>query len=325
MTPARHKALIKQWLSQKHIPAEKTEQALAIATVTPPASAWFGFLDRLLLSNGIGLILIGLIFFFAFNWQEITRFHKFAGLELLIIGSLFAHYKYAARAYGKYLILVASVLLGTLLAFYGQTYQTGADTWQLFAMWALLISPWVLLAQFAALWMLWLILINLSLILYYQVFHGLFGMVFSGSAMQWALWLFNTVALVVWELAAKRWLWVSQSRSQVRLLAIVTHFNMVWLMIDFIFSHGFREGYVPITYVAWLAGFYAYYRYKQLDVFMLAGVSLSVIIISTAFFSDVLLQSKDGFALLLIGVWVMFSSGWAVRHLKAIAQEAPHE
>ena len=58
---------------------------------------------------------------------------------------------------------------------------------------------------------------------------------------------------------------------------------------------------------------------------MLAGVSLSVIIISTTFFSDILLQSKNGFALLLIGVWVMFSSGWAVRHLKTIAQEAPHE
>ena len=58
---------------------------------------------------------------------------------------------------------------------------------------------------------------------------------------------------------------------------------------------------------------------------MLAGVSLSVIVISTAWFSDLLLQSKDGFALLVIGLWIMFSSGWAVRHLKAIAQEVPHE
>ena len=112
MTPAHHKALIKQWLSQKHIAPDKTEQALAIATVTPPASAWFGFLDRLLLSNGVGLILIGLIFFFAFNWQEITRFHKFAMLELLIVGTLVAHYKFAAKANANYLILVASVLLG---------------------------------------------------------------------------------------------------------------------------------------------------------------------------------------------------------------------
>lgn len=325
MTPARHKALIKQWLSQKHIAPDKTEQALAIATVTPPASAWFGFLDRLLLSNGVGLILIGLIFFFAFNWQEITRFHKFAMLELLIVGTLVAHYKFAAKANANYLILVASVLLGVLLAFYGQTYQTGADTWQLFAMWALLISPWVLLARFAALWMLWLILANLSLVLYYQVFHGLFGLVFSGTAMQWALWLFNTLALIIWEFAAKRYSWLSQSRSQVRLLAIVTHFNMVWLMIDFIFSHGFRDFYLPIIYLAWLAAFYGYYRYQQLDVFMLAGVSLSVIVISTAWFSDLLLQSKDGFALLVIGLWIMFSSGWAVRHLKAIAQEVPHE
>lgn len=325
MPSARYKALIQQWLRQKKIAPHNTEKALAIAAITPPASAWVRFLDRLLLSHGVGLILIGIIFFFAFNWQEITRFHKFALLEMLIVGSLVAHYKFAAKANAHYLIVVASVLLGVLLAFYGQTYQTGADTWQLFATWALLISPWVFLAQFAALWALWLLLINIALILYFQVFHGLFGMIFSGATLQWVLCSVNTMALFAWEVAAKQYMWLAKSRSEVRLLGVFTGGNIVWLMLMFLFSYNANAFFTPFVYVVWLACFFGYYRYQQLDVFMLAGASLSVIIISTAWLVDVFLQGKNGFALLLIGVWVILSSGWAVRYLKAIAQDAPHE
>ncbi len=43
---------------------------------------------------------------------------------------------------GKAALLLATLLLGVFLALFGQTYQTGADPWQLFANWALLILPW---------------------------------------------------------------------------------------------------------------------------------------------------------------------------------------
>ena len=131
------------------------------------------------MANGGGLLVIGVIFFFAFNWQQITRFHKFALIESLVVASLAGYSYYFNKASSKVFVLAASVFVGVLLAFYGQTYQTGADTWQLFFMWALLITPWVVLAQFASLWLVWLILVNLSLFLYYQVFHGVFGLIFS--------------------------------------------------------------------------------------------------------------------------------------------------
>jgi len=34
--------------------------------------------------------------------------------------------------------MVSTILVGVLLALVGQTYQTGADTWQLFFYWAIL-------------------------------------------------------------------------------------------------------------------------------------------------------------------------------------------
>src|SRR5699024_11365250 len=40
------------------------------------------------------------------------------------------------------LLLIASIITGSLLALFGQVYQTGADTWQLFFAWAILITPW---------------------------------------------------------------------------------------------------------------------------------------------------------------------------------------
>jgi uncharacterized membrane protein len=72
------------------------------------------------------------------------------------------------RLSGKILILSSSVLIGVLLAVYGQIYQTGADAFELFLGWALLISGWVLIMEFSALWLLWLVIINTGAILFWQ-------------------------------------------------------------------------------------------------------------------------------------------------------------
>ena len=324
MTPSRAKALFQQWTAQQKLPPQQLNQALKLANVTPTPQHWFSFLDKLLLANGGGLLLIGVMFFFAFNWQEITRFHKFALIECLVIASLAGYAYYFHKASAKFFVLAASVFVGVLLAFYGQTYQTGADTWQLFFMWALLITPWAMLSQLASLWLLWLLLVNLSLFLYYSVFGGIFGVLFSGDTLQMALFAFNSMALLVWELAAIRHEWL-KGRSEVRLLAMTTGFNMTWLMLSFIFSHGDKTAYVPIVYGLWLAIFYGVYRYKINDLFMLAGASFSVIILSTAWLGEVLLKAKDGAVLFLLALWVIFTSGIVIRWLKGLAQELHHD
>lgn len=324
MNPSRAKALIQQWTAQEKIPPDKIKHAFHLAEITPTPLSWFHFLDKLLLANGGGLLMVGVIFFFAFNWQEITRFHKFALIEILVLVSLVGYSYWHEKASAKVLVLAAAVFVGVLLAFYGQTYQTGADTWQLFAMWALLITPWAVLAQFSTLWLVWLLLVNLSLFLYYQVFHGIFGVIFSGEAMQMALFAVNTFALLVWELAAQHYDWL-KGRSEVRLLAVASGFSITWLMLSYIFSSSFDEGYVLVIYGLWLAAFYRVYRYYLVDLFMLAGASLTAIVLSTAWLSEFLLQSKDGAALFFIALWVMFVSGLAVRWLKKLAQELPHE
>ena len=52
---------------------------------------------------------------------------------------------------------------GAVLALVGQTYQTGADVWELFAAWAALMLPFAWLSRSTASWVLWLGVANLAL------------------------------------------------------------------------------------------------------------------------------------------------------------------
>ncbi len=103
----------------------------------------------------------GLIFWVAANWQDQTRAFKLHVLEGAVLAS-----SAAALAWPRgrtALLLLATLALGGLLAFVGQTYQTGADAWQLFATWAALALVWALAARRDALWALWLLIAGLAL------------------------------------------------------------------------------------------------------------------------------------------------------------------
>lgn len=43
-----------------------------------PHQRWGYWTANILLTLGISLILVGIIFFFAFNWQKMSTFHKFS-------------------------------------------------------------------------------------------------------------------------------------------------------------------------------------------------------------------------------------------------------
>ncbi len=134
-----------------------------------PHKSWGLWISRLLLVIGVSLTLAGLLYFFAFNWAKIPPAIKLGSVELAIIACLATAYGYGLdRLGGKIALLSASVLLGGFLAVFGQIYQTGADAYTLFMMWAILIAAWVVIAEFAALWAVWLVVSNLCLALYWD-------------------------------------------------------------------------------------------------------------------------------------------------------------
>ena len=164
-----------------------------------PASVWLAWARRMLLFFGSTLVLAGVIFFFAYNWAEMGRFLKFLLIEAGIVACIFAaSLRGFSRPSGKVLLLSASVLVGVLLAVYGQTYQTGADAYELFVGSAVLIFGWVLVSEFAALWMVWIILLNAGAILYWQqVGHPSHSIPYGLLCL--AIAIFNSIALALYE------------------------------------------------------------------------------------------------------------------------------
>ena len=192
---------ILEWASQGRV--QDLRRALEAGGALPGADAWRHFLDRLLLFMGAVMLAAAVVFFFAYNWEDLGRLAKFALVEVpLLIALGFVWRLGLERTSGKAAVLVAAILAGALLALIGQVYQTGADTFELFGAWAVAILPWVLLGRFSALWLFWLVLVNLAATLYYTTFHGLLGVLGGPERLLWLLFGLDTAALVLRELAA---------------------------------------------------------------------------------------------------------------------------
>jgi uncharacterized membrane protein len=119
------------------------------------------------LALGVGQLLAGVVFFFAYNWNDLSDIAKFAVIEVALAvavgGALLAGLD---RAFGQMLLIAASVLTGVLLAVIGQVYQTGADVFELFAVWAVFILPWTIISRHPVHWLLWLVVAEVAFVLY---------------------------------------------------------------------------------------------------------------------------------------------------------------
>lgn len=180
-----------------------SDEALAagLAMVTPKR-AWWLWAERMLLLIGCALVLAGVVFFFAYNWANMGRFTKLGLVEAGLIGCVAAAWVRGPDGLaGKLLTLSAAVLTGVLLAVYGQVYQTGADPFELFLGWSVLILGWVLISRFGALWLVWLALLNTAAILYWQqVGQHCYGVRYEALWLGLAALNAGALALVEWGL-----------------------------------------------------------------------------------------------------------------------------
>lgn len=287
-------------LAQQHqLTPIALDWALQDIGVIPDRHAWRSFIDRALLVLGILLTLAGVIFFFAYNWADLPYWAKFAVLQLAILGTvLSAGWRGLDQLSGRIALFAAAVLVGVLLSVYGQVYQTGADVFVLFLTWAILITPWVLLGCFAPLYLLLLLLLNASLILYWQQVVDPY---LEDAALSLFVCALNGSALVAWEIAWKKqvqWLrgrwfsWIAFSSVLIALmwptLLIIIEFNR-----DRTHWQSLGAGlYVFITlFSLW------YYRYQRHDIFSLVICLLSLLVTLTTLIGRLLFEMVDDAAL----------------------------
>lgn len=118
--------------------------------------SWQRYLNLLFLLLTVGFLTSGVITLIAANLDYFSDLAKIYGLQtLLVVTVVLGIYCFIreSRRQSKEklkwktysLFFVVSVLIGALFALVGQTYQTGADVWQLFAVWTLCQLPFLLL------------------------------------------------------------------------------------------------------------------------------------------------------------------------------------
>lgn len=118
--------------------------------------SWQRYLNLLFLLLTIGFLTSGVITLIAANLDYFSDLAKIYGLQTLLVVTVVlgiycfiresrrqAKEKLKWKTYS--LFFVVSVLIGGLFALVGQTYQTGADVWQLFDVWTLCQLPFLLL------------------------------------------------------------------------------------------------------------------------------------------------------------------------------------
>lgn len=306
------------WIEDGRVAPERQDQVLRAAGITPSPADWRVFLGQLTLWLGTIALATSVIFFFAFNWDDLGRMAKFALVEGAIVAALAACWWTGVDSLaGKAVLVLLSLLTGALLALTGQIYQTGADTYQLFLWWAVLILPWVLVGRFGPLWLLWLGLINLTAFQY-------FALGYDGHGLLWTLFGVNGAALIAWEAGRRAGIsWLQDSWTP-RLVAIAAGIMATGLAIWAITEGGDeRAGPLPaaLAYAAWLGALYYWFRHVRLDAFMLAGGLLSLIITVTVFLSDQMLDNGGAGAFLFIGLSVIGMSAGGAIWLKSVVRE----
>jgi uncharacterized membrane protein len=141
--------------------------ALELAGARPSAPDLAHFAVRLLRLASVLSLAAGLVFFIAANWEALAVLGRFVLIEaVLVLSVAVALWKPPPRALGRCAVLLAFIATGALLALFGQTYQTGADVYELFLTWALLGVFLAIAGQWSVTWAAWVLVLNVALWLY---------------------------------------------------------------------------------------------------------------------------------------------------------------
>lgn len=106
----------------------------------------------------------GVLLWVAANWAAFGRGGRFALLQGLVF-AMGAGAWWLPRARAP-LGLAALLAIGGLFAYFGQTYQTGADAWQLFALWAVIGLPLALAVRSDVVWAPWVVVAMTAVVLW---------------------------------------------------------------------------------------------------------------------------------------------------------------
>ena len=292
--------------------------------------SWQRYLNLLFLLLTVGFLTSGVVTLIAANLDYFSDLAKIYGLQTLLVVTVVlgiycfiresrrqAIEKLKWKTYS--IFFVVSVLIGGLFALVGQTYQTGADVWQLFAVWTLCQLPFLLLFPNVASALLFAATANLA--------FYLFNEQNSHNSMCYAV-LINAGLLVISELFSKAF-HDQHWRILPKVFLVLTFASLFGLIVIYdvyFYAYAWGElGRSPLSSlliaIPALITLYVYYKYR----FDFINLIISVIALLGAycFLASLLIRGvEEGVVLGLIGfIFTVMVIKWLVKLYK---QEYPN-
>lgn len=289
--------------------ADPSDSSLSVADWRRPVA-------QLALGLAVALLGSALVCAVAANWPAMPVWARLAGAQSIVVLCVLAALALGRRdgagqprpAHVAALVL-AGVALGALLALIGQTYQTGADTWQLFAWWAVLLVPWGL-AGGAAPWMLCLLVGNVALMFGLAELTPLAWMtVFDTPLGGMVMGACNLIALAIWEIMVMRG--ATRAKWGVRVLAALTLASLGFsVMIS-----PLKLDLLHVVFV-WLLISLSFWFYRvRTDRVVLAMVAAAFMTVSLRWVGDWLFDGIDALIALPIMAGLILTEAWLVARL----------
>lgn len=285
VTPRRLSA----FFSDNQLPEAAWNPAQKFAKLIPTGYDWLRFTDLLMLSLGTIFLLVGIVMFFAFNWDDLTKWNRFAIVEgAVIISTILAFVLNIDKWGGRLTLLASSILLGVALAVVSQEYQTGADSYNLFLIWLMFITGWVLISRWNVMYLVWMVLLNITFSLYWeQVIYTDF------DTFALIILLINASFVFLWDGVAlfTQFEFMKARRWFLYLFLAGAFIYATGLMVNFITYVGYtsRYGYGytpdvnfldPFAYFMLLVITIVFYSMLRRDLLMLTFSALSILVVA---------------------------------------------
>ena len=287
--------------------------------------SWQRYLNLLFLLLTVGFLTSGVVTLIAANLDYFSDLAKIYGLQTLLVVTVVLGIYYfilESRRQAKEklkwktysLFFVVSVLIGGLFALVGQTYQTGADVWQLFAVWTLCQLPFLLLFPNVASALLFAATANVA--------FYLFNEQNSHNSMCYAV-LINAGLLVISELFSKTF-HDQHWRILPKVFLVLTFASLFGLIVIYdvyFYAYAWGElGRSPLSSlliaIPALIALYVYHKYR----FDFINLIISVIALLGAycFLASLLIRGlEEGVVLGLIGfTFTVMEINWLVKRYK---------
>jgi uncharacterized membrane protein len=287
-------------------PAKNIETTLHDEGIYADRAAWARFTDIALLALGVAFSVAGVIFFFAYNWHNLHKFVKLGIVQGLVIATICVVLFAKIQLVIKQIILAgASVLVGVLFAVFGQIYQTGADAYDFFLGWTVFITLWALFSGFAPLYLIWLLLVNTTIVL----FNDQVGLSWPANTICLVLFAVNVSAIVIAQLLYRIKVINELPGYFTKLVALGAVCCITIGIVNGIFDHRYTgAGILGISVLAAVVvyGAAVYYAITNKSLYFLCIIPVSIIVIITTWIADIT-RDDSGAVYLLVSLFVVIS------------------